>query len=49
MADLVVPVETRLEDSYSLYLRRCKENQDIFTVTPGLFEMEYGDLKQAPN
>ena len=24
-------------------------NQDIFTVTPGLFEREFGDLKQAPN
>ena len=49
MADLVVPVGLRLEDSYSSYLRRCKENQDIFTVTPGLFEREFGDLKQAPN
>ena len=48
MADLVVPVGPRLEDSYSSYLRRCKENQDIFTVTPGLFEREFGDLKQAP-
>ena len=49
MADLVVPVGPRLEDFYSSYLRRCKENQDIFTVTPGLFEREFGDLKQAPN
>ena len=49
MADLVVPVGPRLEDSYSSYLQRCKENQDIFTVTPGLFEREFGDLKQAPN
>ena len=49
MADLVVPVGLRLEDSYSSYLRRCKESQDIFTVTPGLFEREFGDLKQAPN
>ena len=49
MADLVVPVGPKLEDSYSSYLRRCKENQDIFTVTPGLFEREFGDLKQAPN
>ena len=49
MADLVVPVGPRLEDSYSSYLRRCKENQDIFTVTPGLFNREFGDLKQAPN
>ena len=49
MADLVVPVGPRLEDFYSSYLRRCKENQDIFTVTPGLFEREFGDLKQATN
>ena len=49
MADLVVPVGPRLEDSYSSYLRRCKENQDIFTVTPGLFNREFGDLKQVPN
>ena len=49
MADLVVPVGPRLEDFYSSYLRRCKENQDIFTVMPGLFEREFGDLKQAPN
>ena len=49
MADLVVPVGPRLEDFYSSYLRRCKENQDIFIVTPGLFEREFGDLKQAPN
>ena len=49
MADLVVPVGPRLEDFYSSYLRRCKENQDIFTVTPDIFEREFGDLKQAPN
>ena len=49
MADVVVPVGPRLEDFYCSYLRRCKENQDIFTVTPGLFEREFGDLKQAPN
>ena len=49
MADLVVPVGPGLGDSYSSYLRRCKENQDIFTVTPGLFEREFGDLKQVPN
>ena len=49
MADLVVPVGQRLEDSYSSYLQRCKENQDIFPVKPGLFEREFGDLKQAPN
>ena len=49
MADLVVPVGPRLEKFYSSHLRRCKENQNIFTVTPGLFEREFGDLKQVPN
>ena len=49
MADLVVPVGPKLEDSYSSYLQKCKKNQHIFTVTPGLFEREFGDLKQAPN
>ena len=49
LADLVVPVGPRLEEAYSSYLRRCKENQDVFSVTPGLFEREFGDLDQAPN
>ena len=49
LADLVVPVGPRLEEAYSSYLRRCKENQDVFSVTPGLFDREFGDLDQAPN
>ena len=49
LADLVVPVGPRLEKAYSSYLRRSKEGQDVFTVTPGLFHREFGDLKQTPN
>ena len=44
-ADLVVPVGPRLEEFYSCYLRRYKK--DIFTLTPGLFAREFGDLEQA--
>ena len=49
LADLVVPVGPRLEEAYSSYLRCCKKNQDVFSITPGLFDREFGDLKQAPN
>ena len=44
LADLVVPIGPKLADAYSSYLR-CKENQDIFTLTPGLFR-EFTDLKR---
>ena len=46
-ADLVVPVGPRLRESYSKYLRCCKKDEDIFSFTPGLFEREFGDLKQV--
>ena len=49
LADLVVPVGPRLEEAYSSYLQRCKEDQDVFSITPGLFDREFGDLDQAPN
>ena len=49
LADLVVPVGPRLEEFYSSYLRRCKKDQDVLSVTPGLFDREFGDLEQAPN
>ena len=48
-ADLVVPVGPRLEEAYSSYLQGCKSHQDVFTVTPGLFDREFGDLEQSPN
>ena len=49
LADLVVPVGPMLEEAYSSCLRQCKEDQDVFSLTPGLFEREFGDLDQAPN
>ena len=52
LADLVVPVGPRLKEAYSSYLQRCKTaDRDVLTITPGLFEREFGDLvaKQDPN
>ena len=46
-ADLVVPVGPRLGEAYSSYLRGCKKDQDISVFTPGLFEREFGDVKQS--
>ena len=46
LADLVVPVGPRLEEAYSSYLQRRKN--DVFSITPGLFEREFGDLEQGP-
>ena len=47
LADLVVPIGPKLAEAYSSCLR-CKEDQDIFTFTPGLFR-EFTDLKQNAN
>ncbi|XP_073242707.1 uncharacterized protein [Porites lutea] len=51
LADLIVPVGPRLKEAYSSYLQRCKTNQDLFSITPGLFQREFGDLvaKHYPN
>ena len=51
LADLVVPVGPRLKDAYTSYLQRCKADEDILSITPGLFQREFGDLeaKQDPN
>ena len=46
LADLVVPVGPRLEEAYSSYLQRRKK--DVYSITPGLFDREFGDLEQAP-
>lgn len=48
LADLVVPVGPELKEAYSAYLRRCKKDQDVFAITPGLFDREFGDLEQSP-
>ena len=44
-ADLVVPVGPILKEEFSSYLQRCD-----LSITPGLFEREFGDLveKQDP-
>ena len=51
LADLVAPVGPRLNEAYSSYLQRCKTDQDVLSITPGLFQREFGDLvaKQDPN
>ena len=51
LADLVVPVGPRLKEAYSSYLQRCKTDEDLFSITPGLFQREFRDLvaKQDPN
>lgn len=49
LADLVVPVGPRLAECFSSYLRHCKEEKDVLSLTPGLFEREFGSLKQAVN
>ncbi|XP_078383044.1 uncharacterized protein LOC144665651 [Oculina patagonica] len=47
LADLVVPIGPKLAEAYSSYLR-CKGDQDIFTLTPGLFR-EFTGLKRNAN
>ena len=51
LADLVVPLGPRLKKAYSSYLRRWKRDEDVLSITPGLFQREFGDLveKQDPN
>ena len=51
LADLVVPVGPRLKEVYSSYLQRCKTDEDVLCITPGLFQREFGDLvaKKDPN
>ena len=51
LADLVVPVGPRLKNAYTTYLQRCKSDQGVLSITPGLFQREFGDLvaKQCAN
>ena len=49
LADLVVPVGPRLKEVYSSYLQRCKTDQEVLSITPGLFQREFGDLTQTHN
>ena len=49
LADLVVPVGPRLKEAYISYLQRYKTGQDVLSITPGLFQREFGDLIQTRN
>ena len=51
LADLVVPVGPRLKEAYTSCLQRCKTDEDVLSITPGLFQREFEDLveKQDPN
>ena len=51
LADLVVPVGPRLKEAYTSCLQRCRTDQDVLSITPGLFQREFEDLveKQDPN
>ena len=48
-ADLVMPVGPRLTEFYSSYLQRYKNEMEVLSFTPGLFEREFGDLEQDVN
>ena len=47
-ADLVVAVGPKLMKAYSSYLQACKKGDDIFGLTPGLFDREFGNIVQMP-
>ena len=47
-ADLVVAVGPKLEKAYFSYLQGCKKAEEIFGLTPGLFDREFGDIEQMP-
>ncbi|XP_015771899.1 PREDICTED: uncharacterized protein LOC107350190 [Acropora digitifera] len=47
-ADLVFAVGPKLMKAYSSYLQGCNKQKDIFGLTPGLFDREFGDIVQIP-
>ena len=47
-ADLVVAVGPKLQKAYFSYLQGCKKREDIFGLTPGLFDREFGNIVQMP-
>ncbi|XP_015767989.1 PREDICTED: uncharacterized protein LOC107346689 isoform X2 [Acropora digitifera] len=47
-ADLVVAVGPKLLKVYSSYLKGCNKQKDIYGLTPGLFDREFGDKVQIP-
>jgi len=46
MADQVVTVGPKLADAYSCSLRPCQKDQEVLTLTPGIFT-QYSEVKQA--
>ena len=46
MADQVVAVGPKLADAYSRSLRPCQKDQEVITLTPGIFT-EFSEVKQA--
>ena len=48
-ADLVVTVGPKLREIYDSYLRRFKNDEDVFELIPGLFDREFEDLKPRAN
>ena len=46
MADQVVAVGPKLASAYSRSLRPCQKDQEVFTLTPGIFP-EFSEVKQA--
>ncbi|XP_015764074.1 PREDICTED: uncharacterized protein LOC107343052 isoform X9 [Acropora digitifera] len=46
LADQVVAIGPKLEEVFSRYLRFCGKDQDVLTLTPGIFS-EFADVPQA--
>ena len=38
-----------MKEVYSSYLQRCKTDQEVLFITPGLFQREFGDLTETTN
>ena len=47
MADLVVAIGSKLTEAFWNYLGCCKNNQDVFAFTPGIFA-DFATVKQVP-
>ena len=46
MADLVVGVGPKLTEAFRKYLARCKQDQDVFEFTPGIFD-DFASVKEV--
>ena len=47
MADLVVGVGPKLAEAFRKYLGFCKKHQDVFELTPGIFN-DFSSVQQVP-